>query len=257
MTFPPTEVNPGWDIRAIDLEGQEVFISVKTGGINEDTGVAEYARDVIKEMDANPTFDFMVGSEVYDVIAESRPDLVDQIVANIGYDYELVGGITDGLNTLSDNMAIDIPDGVGEIIPYAGAIMAGARLVYSVIKTEKDFKAADRTTRNKIQVVQSLTVMSRLGVTTVMATAGGMAGTAAGSVLPGPGNLIGGIVGSIGGAGIGMYLNKHLQPHMLNLALDITALTNDDLFYYKNKPRIDTVAWSFQTTASSLAAAPA
>ena len=43
----------------------------------------------------------------------------------------------------------------------------------------------------------------------------------------------------------------------LNLALDITALTNDDLFYYKNKPRIDTVAWSFQTTASSLAAAPA
>ena len=112
---------------------------------------------------------------------------MDQIVANIGYDYELVGGITDGLNTLSDNMAIDIPDGVGEIIPYAGAIMAGARLVYSVIKTEKDFKAADRTTRNKIQVVQSLTVMSRLGVTTVMATAGGMAGTAAGSVLPGPG----------------------------------------------------------------------
>ena len=84
-----------------------------------------------------------------------------------------------------------------------------------------------------------------------------MAGTAAGSVLPGPGNLIGGIVGSIGGAGIGMYLNKHLQPHMLNLALDITALTNDDLFYYKNKPRIDTVAWNFQTTASSLAAAPA
>ena len=54
-----------------------------------------------------------------------------------------------------------------------------------------------------------------------------------------------------------MYLNKHLQPHMLNLALDITALTNDDLFYYKNKPRIDTVAWNFQTTASSLAAAPA
>ena len=54
-----------------------------------------------------------------------------------------------------------------------------------------------------------------------------------------------------------MYLNSHLQPHMLNLALDITGLTNDDLFYYKNKPRIDTVAWSFQTTARELAAAPA
>ena len=76
-------------------------------------------------------------------------------------------------------------------------------------------------------------------------------------VLPGIGNLIGGIGGSIAGAGIGMYLNSHLQPHMLNLAVDITGLTNDDLFYYKNKPRIDTVAWSFQTTARELAAAPA
>ena len=38
---------------------------------------------------------------------------------------------------------------------------------------------------------------------------------------------------------MGRYLNRHLEPHMLNLALDITGLTNDDLFYYKNKPRLD------------------
>ena len=165
ITFPPTEINPGWDIRAIDSDGQEIFISVKTGGIDPDSGVARYAYDVMGEMDANPTFDFMVGSEVHDVIADSRPDLVDRILTDIGPDYELVHGTTDGLNTLSDNMGIDVPDGVVDIIPYAAAIMAGARLVYSVIKTEREFKAADRTTRNKIQVVQSLTVMSRFGVT--------------------------------------------------------------------------------------------
>ena len=62
-------------------------------------------------------------------------------------------------NSLSDNMGIDIPDGIGDILPYAGAIIAGARLVHSVIKTEKEFKAADRTI-NKIQVVQSLTLCS-------------------------------------------------------------------------------------------------
>ena len=54
-----------------------------------------------------------------------------------------------------------------------------------------------------------------------------------------------------------MYLNKHLQPHMLNLALDITGLTNDDLFYYKNKTRIDNVALNFRKTAGELAATPA
>ena len=55
---------------------------------------------------------------------------------------------------------------------------------------------------------------------------------------------------------MGMYLNKHLQPHMLDLALDITGLTHDDLFYYKNKPRIDAVALSFHTRAQELAGVP-
>ena len=43
---------------------------------------------------------------------------------------------------------------------------------------------------------------------------------------------------------------------MLNLALNITGLTNDDLFYYKNKPRIDQVALNFRQTAGELASAP-
>ena len=88
--------------------------------------------------------------------------------------------------------------------------------------------------------------------------------TLAGTAVPGIGNAIGGAAGTIGGAIVGIaggwfgtrYLNKHLQPHVLNLALDITGLTNDDLFYHKNKPRIDTAALSFQTTARELAAAP-
>ena len=194
---------------------------------------------------------------MYGKAVPSEIDETGRILADIGSTAELEGTANEGLALLSDNMGIDIPDGIGDILPYAGAILAGARLVYSVIRTEKEFKAADRTTRNKIQVVQSLTVMSRLGVTTVLATAGGAGGTAMGSIIPGPGNIIGGIVGSLTGAGMGMYLSRHLQPHMLNLALNITGLTNDDLFYYKNKPRIDTVAWSFQTTARELAAAPA
>ena len=125
-------------------------------------------------------------------------------------------------------------------------------MVYSVLQTEKQFSAADRTTKNKIQVVQSLTLMSRMGVTTVLATVGGVGGTAAGSAIPGVGNLIGGIAGTIVGAGVGMYLNKNLEPHMLDLALDITGLTRDDLFYYKNKERVDEVALSFRQTAIEL-----
>ena len=250
VSLHPDPTNEGWDISAINPDGEPVTISVKTGGSD-----SQYydTLEAMRETD----FPFALGTELHERVSENAPELADRILVDIGPDYMLVAGMEDGLGTLSSNMGLDIPDGVVELVPYAGAVFAASRLLMSVLKAEKEFKAADRTTKNKIQVVQTLTLMSRMGITTVCAAGGGAAGGLAGSFLPGIGNLIGGIGGSIAGAGIGMYLNSHLQPHMLNLALDITGLTNDDLFYYKNKPRIDTVAWSFQTTARELAAAPA
>lgn len=239
--------NEGWDIKAVDPNGQEELFQVKTGISN-----SQYY-DTVEAMQ-NSDYSFLLGSELHTRISENAPELADQIAGDIGSDFLLVEGITDGLDTLSSNLGIGVPDGVADIVPYAGPIIAGARLVYSVIRTEKEFKAADRTTKNKIQVVQSLTLMSRMGITTVLATVGGMGGGAVGSAVPGVGNLVGGIVGAVGGAGMGMYLNRHLQPHMLNLALNITGLTNDDLFYYKNKTRIDNVALSYQAQARALAA---
>ena len=246
----PDPSNEGWDISATSPAGEYTQIQVKTG-----VSDSQYydTLEAMRESD----FPFALSTQLYERISENVPELADRIVADIGSAHKLVENIEDGLNTLSDNMGIDVPDGIVDIIPYAAAIMAGARLLVGVLKTEKEFKAADRTTRNRIQVVQTLTVMSRMGITTVLATAGGMGGGAMGSAVPGVGNLIGGIVGSIGGAGIGMYLNRHLEPHMLDLALDITGLTSDDLFYYKNKPSIDTLALNFQSTAGELSATPA
>ena len=293
MTLSPEHGNPFWDNIGINPDGKVAVVQTRTGesysASDAQNWMAEEHPNLYEQvyadvqkwvadpeiMDKHPELAtiaerladgpdsfvsdryFAFGSELYGKAVPSGIDETGRIIADIGYDYELVDGITDGLNTLSDNLGIDIPDGVGDIVPYAGAIFAASRVIYSYIKTEKEFKAADRTTKNKIQVVQTLTLMSRMGITTVLATAGGMGGGAIGSAVPGVGNLVGGIVGAVGGAGIGMYLNRHLQPHMLNLALDITGLTNDDLFYYKNKPRIDTVALSFQTAARELAAAPA
>ena len=238
---------PVWDIAAVSDAGEAVLLQVKTG-------LEGYAGSVIEAMENAPGVEFLVGTEIYDQIAESAPELLDR-VTDVGADYILVEGIQDGLGTLSSNLGIDIPDSIGDIVPYAGAIIAGARLIYGALHTEQEFKAADRTTRNKIQVVQALTTMSRMGVGTVLATVGGMGGGAAGSFIPGVGNLIGGLVGTVAGAGMGMYLNRHLQPYMLNLALNITGLTNDDLFYFKNKPRIDEVAVNFRQTAGELSAA--
>ena len=241
-------IQPDWDISAISPEGEAVLFQVKTG-------VERYASDVMERMANTPDIEYLVGTELYEKIAAQSPALIDQM-ADIGSNYERSEGIKDGLDTLSKNMGLDLPDSIGEIVPYAGAIMMGARLIYNAIKTEKEFSTADRTTKNKMQVVQALTLMSRFGISTVLSMGGGLGGGAIGSFIPGIGNLIGGIAGTITGGVMGMYLNKHLQPHMLNLALSITNLTRADLFYYKNKPHIDRVALSFRQNARRLAAVP-
>ena len=245
VTIAENPMQPVFDITAIPPGGgTEVHLQVKTGG-------ADYAGEVLDAMKQSPDVHFAVSSEIHDQISESAPEMAERML-ELDADLELVSGIQDGLETLSNNMGVDVPDSLAEIIPYGVAIAASARLLYGVIRTQREFRAADRTTRNKIQVVQTLTLMSRMGISSVLAYAGGMGGTAAGSVIPGVGNLAGGIAGSLAGAGMGMYLNRHLQPRMLSLALGITGLEQDDLFYFKNKPRIDLLALSFQRTAASL-----
>ena len=167
-------------------------------------------------------------------------------------DWDQVERIEDGLGTLAANLGIDIPDGLTEIIPHAVAIAAGARLIYGVIRTEREFREADRTTGNKIQVVQALTLMARMGITTVLSSVGASGGAAVGTAIPGAGNLVGGGVGAIGGGLMGMYLNRRLQPRMLGLGLSICGLEEDDLFYFENKSRVDRLALSFQGTANQL-----
>ena len=248
VTIASNPNQPVWDISAASPDGEEVFFQVKTGA-------AERAGEVESLMADSPDIQFAVSSEIYERISERSPHVLDSLV-DVGSGYELTEGAKESLDILSENMGLDIPDGLGDLIPYAGAIIAGARLIYGVMQTEKRFSAADRTAKNKLQVVQTLTVMSRMGISTVLATAGGMGGTAAGSTVPFVGNLIGGIVGTAAGAGIGMYLNSRLEPHMLDLALDITGLTGDDIFYYANKERVDLLAMSFRQTALPPSPAP-
>ncbi len=244
----PNPTQPVFDIVATPPGGGAAIPwQVKTGG-------AEYAGDVTDAMAETPDVHFAVSSEIYDRISDSTPDAVNRLM-DTGADWELVEGIQDGLGTLTDNLGIDVPDSLAQILPYASAVAAGARLIYSVIRTEREFSEIDRTTRNKIQVVQTLVLMARMGITTVLSAAGATGGAAAGSAVPGAGNLIGSGVGALGGSLMGMYLNRHLQPCMLHLGLDICGLEEDDLFYFKNRSRVDRLAITFRLTADQLAKA--
>ena len=100
--------------------------------------------------EAPPDCHFALGTELHDKVVASGMETGDKIIVDISSDYAKVKGIEDGLATRSDNMDVDIPDGVVDIIPYAAAIAGGIRLIYSEINTEVEFKAADLNTRNRI-----------------------------------------------------------------------------------------------------------
>ena len=244
VAIAPSPTQPVFDITATAPDGTSALWQVKTGG-------ESYSYTVSGKMAANDDVNFAVSSEIESAIADRNPEAAIGLL-DLGPDYELVDGIDDGLDTLTDNLGIDVPDGLVQIVPYAGAIIASIRLLHSVVSTEMTFREADRTTKNKIQVVQTLTLISRMGLTTLLSTAGASGGTAIGTMIPGVGNLIGGIAGTVTGGVSAMFLNKRLQPHILSLALDICGLEDDDLFYYKNKSRIDELTLSFHSRANAV-----
>ena len=223
-----------WDISAVN-DGEPVFFQVKTGAEG-------YASDVASDM-AEAEVEFLVSSEIAAKIIESDPGYADRMT-DIGPDYELVADVHDGLETLADNHGLDIPDSIGEAIPYVGGVTVAVRLIHTALKSEGEFKEADRTTKNRIHVVGTLTVMSRFGITTVLT----WAGAAGGSALGIPGTIVGLGAGWI----VSSRLNKTLRPHLLDLALNITQLTRDDLFYCKNKRRIDQAGIAFRERADEL-----
>ena len=238
-------IQQGWDISAINPDGAEVFFQVKTG-------TADYGQRLAAEIGSSEGVDYLVGAELAQQIESNAPDLAARLT-DIGPDYVRIENVEDGLETLSDNEGADVPDEIGDILPYAGAILLGVSLIYRALKAERRFKEVDRTTKNKLHVVQALVVISRFGINSVLAAVGGTAGSAAGTVLPGPGTLIGAVSGALVAPALaGPYLNRHLQPHMLDLGLSITGLTEEDLFYFKNKDRIVSLGESLHRTADSL-----
>lgn len=238
VNIAPSPVQNTWDIRAVNEAGESVDFQVKTG-------TEGYAADVASDMAEVENVEFLVSSEIAAKIVEDDLGYADRMT-DIGPDYELVADVQDGLETLADNQGLDIPDSIGEAIPYVGGVLVAGSLIHTALKSEGEFRDADRITINRIHVVRTLTMMSRFGITTVLTSAGAAGGSTLGAGLPGA--LVGGAAGWIGS----WRLNKTMRPHMLDLALNITQLTRDDLFYYKNKRRIDQVGLVFLERADEL-----
>jgi hypothetical protein len=93
--------------------------------------------------------------------------------------------------------------------------------------------------------MKALVLFSRFGISAVCTTVGGVIGS---SIVPGFGTA----GGAIGGAILAIYLSKTLRPHTMEIATWLVSVTDDDIFYFRNKVAIDRIGGSLAETATAL-----
>ena len=244
--IPSNPNQPVYDLIGRGPEGSEdVFVQVKAGGIG-------YAGDVMERMEEAPEHvQFAVSSELYERLIEVDPDSAGRLVdtgIEIG---EFTEDIKSGLGTLASNSGLDVPDSIGEMLPYVGEIVLGIRLISQIVSAEGELRGEEITDRARVHGIRTLALMSRFGVTQVCAWAGGAAGTAAGSAIPGVGNVTAGVAGMIGGAGTSILLNRMLEPRMEEVVISIMGGDREEVLYLMNKSAVDTIGKSLAATSAA------
>ena len=227
----------GWDLIGMSQDGgTDVLIQAKVGGAN-------YAGDVLERMQDDPDLIFAASNEIRGAIVDRHPELAAQFVDLDLSNFEFTAGVEEKMSLLAENFGIDVPDSVGEVLPYVTEIILGIRLLYDIVKVERDFKTVAIDDKCRVHAMKALVLFQRFGVSAVCTTAGGAAGA---PIVP----PFGAIGGAVSGAVLSAYLNKNLRPHTMEVAMWLVRVTEDDIFYFNNKPAIDRIGSSLAQSAT-------
>ena len=242
LAASPTQ--PGWDLIGTSPDRPNIFAQVKFGD-------EAYADNTLEAMREHPNYPFVVSSEIYDRISRSHPELLDRLL-DLGPVAELTESVKDGLGSLAANLGVDVPDSIGEALPLVGEVVLGLKLVWSIVKTERELADVDLTDRTRVHGVMVLALASRFGINQVCMLAGSAGGAAAGTAaVPGVGTVAGGLAGGMAGLGGAMMLNKKLEPRIEEVAINIVGGDADDVFYLMNRVEIDRIGESLATTRTA------
>lgn len=227
---------PIWDIKGINLEtSEEVLIQVKMMNVDQ-------ASKLTNIMENNPDVYYATSSEIREKILANKPELEDQFIPFDISNYEFTKEVQDGLETLRENLGIDIPDGIFELAPYTTEIILGIRLLLDIASVNRDFKQVQATDKARLSAVKVLILMSRFGVNTLLGAALSAGGSA---IAPGVGTAIGGVSGVV----LGNMINKKIAPYSLSIAYSLLRLSEEDIFYFKNKVKVTNLALEYRKNA--------
>ena len=243
LSLPHSPTQPGWDLIGDSPGHPNIFAQVKFGD-------EAYADDTLERCSEHPNYPFAVSREIYEA-SRSHTRSFSAGCMDIGPAAELTESVKDGLGTLAANFGVDVPDSIGEALPLVGEVVLGLKLIWSIVKTERELADVDLTDRTRVHGVRVLALASRFGINQVCMLAGGTGGAAAGTFVPGVGNVAGGLGGALAGLGGAMMLNRRLEPRIEEVAMKLVGGDADDVFYLMNRVEIDRIGESLAATRAA------
>ncbi len=233
--IPSNPTQPIWDIIGKNGEGDEILVQAKMW-------VGENASTLKNIMESQPGVLYATNREIREKIIEQAPELAEQFVPDIDFSVnEFTEEVGDKLEVLAENCGIDVPDELGDILPYVKEVVLGIRLLIDIVNVQRDFSRLKMDNKAKLAAFKVLVLFSKFGVTAVLSTVGTALGAIAGGAV---GGAAGGICGTVS-AGL---INKEIQPYIKEIVPKLLCIDQDDMVYYSNKKRIDGLAYQYTRT---------
>lgn len=234
FSIAESATQPIWDIKGVNADGQEILVQAKMGGEN-------YAYEVKDRMLESPDVLFATSTEIQDKILSMHPELVNQFINIDISNAEFSTQIAENAEQLIANHGADFFDSSAEFIPVLGEIIVGIKLLSEMSKVNNEYQGVSKSQQDKIKMIKAIVYLSRYGVTTALIGAsvktGMMVDVASGGTTFGGGT----VVGLAGGMILSSKVNNYIKPYMYDMALGIMDYTHDDIFYFKNKTKIDDI----------------
>jgi hypothetical protein len=237
---------PVWDLVGHGHDGVDVLVQAKMGA-------ASYAAGVVERAHHSPDVIFALSHEIYQKITAVAPELTnhmwDSQILNLNFHQE----VAHDLAMILSNHGIDLPDSFHDIIPYGKDVVLGIRLILDIIHNERDFAHLQIDNRSRIHALKALALLQRFGISAVCVKLGAIMGAhidvawlGAGFGLP---TMLGGGIGAV----VAAYLNHQFKDQYMMFAMGICRLSEDDLFYLRNKVGIDKLGQTYAERSTSLA----
>ncbi|MDP8209294.1 MAG: hypothetical protein RAO94_07305 [Candidatus Stygibacter australis] len=221
---------PIWDIKGIDLDRAVEFFQAKVRQ-------PSYLSRLVEKIESNPDVKFLLSEELYEKAIAKFPELQENLKLINITNSELTQEVSEKLDVLIGNWGIDLPDELGDWLPWIGEIVLGLKLLVQLVNNNRIYEFSNQDLKSKTAILKTISLLSKFGIKSAFLWLGTYAGA---PYIPPFGAIVGGTSGVI----LGRSISKMIDPHLQQIVKLLLNIDEDAMFYFSNKFNVDTIGYN-------------